>query len=112
MHEEIKVGWLDREPRYDGLVAYADGMTLIIENKLHHGDVWKDQLSPSGSSFPDGIDDVDLHPRAVCLEWSEVLEGVLRHTRSTLPAFGTASLAATSCPLQRNSSCSDALSNL
>ena len=89
------MGWRVRDAIYDGIVACPDGSTLIIENKLHHGNVWQDQLSPSSSSFPDGIDDVDvdLHPSAVCLEWPEVLEGVLRYTKSTLPSFGNRELA-------------------
>ena len=93
MQEEIKVGWSDREPRYDGVVDYPNGMTLVIENKPHHGNVWEGQLCPSRASFPDGIDDVTLHDSAICLEWSEVLEGVLRYTNSPMPSFSNREIA-------------------
>lgn len=94
IQEKIRVQWLDRpDPRYDGVIEYPNCMTLIIENKLHHGDVWKDQLSPSQASFSDVIDDVDLHDSAVCLEWSEVLEGVLKYADSDIAHFSSREIA-------------------
>ena len=93
MQEKIKIGWSDREPRYDGVIDYPNGMTLVIENKPHHGNVWEGQLCPSKASFPDGIDDVTLHDSAICLEWSEVLEGVLRYTNSPMPSFSNREIA-------------------
>jgi len=91
--EEIRVRWSDRERRYDGIVAYADGWTLLVTNKLRHGSAWKDQLSPARSSVPDGVDDVRLYDWAVCLQWPEVLGGVLRCTRPALLPLGNRELA-------------------
>lgn len=94
IQEEIRVDWSDREPRYDGVIEYPNRMTLIIENKLRHDDVWKEQLSPSRASLPDGIiNDVTLHDLAVCLEWSEILEGVLKYTDSGIAPFGSREVA-------------------
>ena len=86
--QEIKVEWSEREPRYDGVIEYPNGMTLIVENKPDHGNVSESQLSPSTASFPDGTDDIHLYERAICLEWSEILEGVLRYSNSAIPSFG------------------------
>ena len=74
IEDEIKVGWSERAPRYDGVIEYPNGLTLIVENKLHHGAVWREQLSPSRHSLPtgDSIKDLTLHDSAICLEWSEI----------------------------------------
>lgn len=88
IQEEIAVEWSNRDSIYDGIIEYPNRMTLIIENKLHHGAVWKQQLSPSRCSFPGEIDNDTLHGSAVCLEWSEVLEGILRYTDSGFAPFG------------------------
>lgn len=93
MKEEISVNWSDRVARYDGVIEYASGLTLIIENKPFHGNVRKEQLCPSRGSFPDGIDGVKLHDSAICLEWSEVLEGVLGCTGSSMPSFSNREIA-------------------
>ena len=47
----ISIKWSDRDPVYDGVIEYPDGLTLIVENKLSHGNVWREQLCPSRSSF-------------------------------------------------------------
>ena len=88
IQEEIEVKWSDREPRYDGIIEYPNRMTLIIENKPRHGDMWKKQLSPNKRSFTGEFGNDTLHGSAVCLEWSEVLEGILRYTDSSLAPFG------------------------
>ena len=94
IQEEIRVVWSDRDPRYDGVIEYPNRMTLIIENKLRHGDVWKEQLSPSRASLPDDIiNDVTLHDLTVCLEWSEILEGVLKYADSGIAPFGSREIA-------------------
>ena len=94
IQEEIRVEWSDREPRYDGVIEYPNRMTLIIENKLRHGDVWREQLSPSRDSLPDDtINDVTLHELAVCLEWSEILEGLLKYANSGIAPFGSREVA-------------------
>ena len=93
IQEEIRVEWSDREPRYDGVIEYPNGLTLIVENKPSHGDVWKEQLSPSRASFSGDIDDVYLYSSAICLEWSEVLEGVLRYADSDIPPFSSRKIA-------------------
>ena len=68
-------------------------MTLIIENKPNHQDVREDQLSPNRGSFAYEIDDDTLHGSAVCLEWPEVLEGVLKYVNSDLASFGSREIA-------------------
>ena len=93
--ERIEVKWSDRGARYDGVVEYPDGLTLIIENKPSHGDVWKEQLSPSRRSFSSDVEveDVKLYESAICLEWSDILEGVLRYIHSGIPPFGSREIA-------------------
>ena len=91
-YEEIRVRWSDREPCYDGVVVYSDAWTLILTNKVRHGSAWKDRLSPCRSSVPDGTDDVRLYDWAVCLQWPEVLDGMLRCTRSAVPPLGNREL--------------------
>lgn len=93
IQEEIAVEWSDRDPIYDGIIEYPNRMTLIIENKLDHEAVWKEQLSPKRCSFPGEIDNDTLHGSAVCLEWSEVLEGILRYTDSSFAPFGNREIA-------------------
>ena len=91
--EPVGVEWSDRNnPVYDGVVEYPNDLILIIENKLWHGDVWEGQLQPSRGSFPRGIKDVDLHEWAICLEWSEVLEGVLKYADSRTASFASGEL--------------------
>ena len=87
--QKIKVEWSDRQAVYDGVIEYPDGLTLIVENKPLHGHVWEEQLSPSRDSFSGDIGDVDLHDWAVCLEWSEVLEGVLKYADSEIAPFSS-----------------------
>ena len=89
IQEEIKIEWSNRNPIYDGVIEYPNRMTLIVENKLNHGDVWKEQLSPSRDSFSDDIEENALHGSAICLEWSEVLEGVLKYAESGIPSFSS-----------------------
>ena len=86
---DIRVEWSDREPKYDGVIEYPDGLTFIVENKLSHGNVWSEQLSPSRSSFSESIDDISLHGSAICLEWSEILEGVLKYADSGVGPFSS-----------------------
>ena len=93
IQEKIKVEWSDREAMYDGVIKYPDRMTLIIENKLDHDAVWEKQLSPSRDSFSGNIDQVVLHDSAICLEWAEVLEGVLEYADSDHASFGSRMMA-------------------
>ena len=87
IQETIRVEWSDRDPIYDGIIEYPDRLTLIIENKLAHGDVWRKQLSPNLNSLRGDINDIRLHDSAVCLEWSEVLEWVVNYADSNLACF-------------------------
>ena len=86
---EIAIDWSDRERVYDGVIEYPDGLTLIVENKLSHGDVWEEQLSPWRRSYSGNFDDDLLYKTAICLEWSEILEGVLKYADSGIAAFGS-----------------------
>ena len=90
---EVKVKWSDRIAVYDGVIEYPDGLTYIVENKPSHGHVSEEQLSPSRASFSGEIDDVLLHDSAICVEWSEVLEGFLKYTESNIPSFGSREIA-------------------
>lgn len=86
--EHIPVEWSDREAVYDGVIKYPDGLTLIVENKLSHGNVWREQLCPSRSSFSsEHISDIFLHNSAICLKWSDILEEVLKYTDSGMDSF-------------------------
>lgn len=93
IHEKIKVQWSDRQAKYDGVIRYPDGLTLIVENKLFREDVWEEQLSPSRDSCRGEIADITLHDSAICLEWAEVLEGVLKYSDSDLASFGSREIA-------------------
>ena len=93
IQEKIKVEWSDREAIYDGVIEYPNGLTLIIENKPSHRDVDKKQLSPSRNSLSSDIDQVVLHDLAICLEWSEILEGVLEYANSDHASFGSRKIA-------------------
>ncbi len=87
--ESTKVGWSDRDAVYDGVIEYPNGLTFIVENKPSHGDVWQEQLSPSRSSYSGNFCDVCLHELAICLEWSEILEGVVKYVDSGTAAFSS-----------------------
>ena len=87
--ESMAVEWSSRDAVYDGVIEYPNGLTLIVENKLSHDNVWLEQLSPSQSSISGNVDDVLLHDSAICLEWSEILEGVLKYADSGTAAFGS-----------------------
>ena len=89
--QEVKVEWSNRTAVYDGVIKYTDGLTLIVENKPSHYNVSEEQLSPSRASFSGDIN--ALHGSAICLEWSEVLEGVLRYADSDIPPFSSRKIA-------------------
>ena len=87
--QDVPVEWSDRDPRYDGVIEFPDGLTFIVENKPSHGNIWEEQLSPSRRSYSGKFDDCTLHPQAICLAWSEVLEGVLEYVNSNIALFGS-----------------------
>lgn len=93
VEDDIAIRWSERDARYDGIIEYADGVTLMVENKPHHGDVWREQLSPSRKSFPNGVGGIRLHGSAICLEWSEVLEGILIYADSRMASFSNREVA-------------------
>ena len=90
--DKIPVKWSKRDARYDGVIEYSDGLTLILENKPDHRDVKKYQLSPSRGSLPAPVD-IKLHQEAICLEWSEIMEGVLRYADSSIAPFSNQEIA-------------------
>ena len=87
--QDVRVRWSNRDAVYDGAIEFPDGLTLIVENKPSHGNVWEEQLSPSRSSFSGDVRDGLLHDSAICLEWSEVLESVLKYADSGIPPFSS-----------------------
>ena len=86
--DEIAVEWSDQKRVYDGVIEYPDGLTLIVENKLSHGDVWEEQLSPWRRSYSGNLEPDPLHKSAICLEWADILEGILKYADSGTAAFG------------------------
>ena len=87
--ENIPVKWSDRDPIYDGVIEYPDGLTLIIENKLSQYDAWQGQLCPSRSSFTGEHSEIVLHGSAICLEWPEILEKMLKYADSGVAPFSS-----------------------
>ena len=87
--ENIRVEWSDRDAIYDGVIEYSDGLTFIVENKLSHENVRQGQLCPSRRSVSGQIDDIELYQFAVCLEWSEIMEGVLNYTDSGIASYSS-----------------------
>ena len=90
LQDPADVEWSDRMAVYDGVIEYPNGLTLIIENKPSYGNVWKEQLSPSRKSLSSDVEveDVELYKSAICLEWSDILEDMLRYIHSGIPPFG------------------------
>ena len=87
--EGIEVGWSDRRAIYDGVIEYPDGLTLIVENKPSHLNVDPRQLSPSRHSNSENFDHDPLHETAICLEWSEILEGILKYADAGVAAYSS-----------------------
>ncbi len=90
--ENLQVKWSDRDAVYDGVIEYQDGLTLIIENKLSHETLWEEQLCPSRSSYGGDREDVELCSPAICLEWSEILEGILNYADSGMAPYSSRSI--------------------
>lgn len=78
--EEYSVKWVERDPRYDGVLDYGDWL-FIIENKLSHEGVWKEQLSPGVSSV-EGTEDINLLPVAACVTWESIFTGLFNLVQS------------------------------
>ena len=94
IQNKIKVKWIERDARYDGVISYPNGLTLIVENKLDHGNVWEEQLSPSQNAISDNCREiVSLHDLAICLEWPDILEAVLKYSDSEIASFGNRNIA-------------------
>jgi hypothetical protein len=72
--QQYPVEWVSRDPIYDGVMDYGDWL-YIIENKLSHTNVWKEQLSP-GLSSVEGTEDINLIPLAACVSWEDVFQGL------------------------------------
>ncbi len=87
----IPIAWSGRVAVYDGVIEYSNGLTLIIENKLHHGNVWEEQLSPSRCSLSElskeDLDQVKLHDTAIVMEWPEILESMLQYAKSGISSY-------------------------
>lgn len=89
VQEKIEVKWIERDAIYDGVIEYPNGLTLIVENKLDHEHVWVEQLSPSQKALSDNCrEKVWLHEFAICLEWPDILEAVLKYSYSEIASFG------------------------
>lgn len=62
----------DRTARYDGVISYAPGYVLVIENKPRNQDVWQTQLDPNVGTD----DDLEVDPNPVVILWRDVIEGL------------------------------------
>jgi hypothetical protein len=69
--ETIPVAAYSRTAVYDGVISYAKDWVFIIENKPHHGSVWKEQLSPGEKDVQDT--EVEVEGAAVIVEWKDVV---------------------------------------
>ena len=70
---DVAVSWSDRDAVYDGVIEYTSGLTLIVENKLDHGDVWEKQCRAQ-SQFLLQRKEIDLgHHGLGSLKISELL---------------------------------------
>lgn len=82
--QNVDVDWINYDRIYDGVVEYQnEGLIFIIENKPYG--INQDQLyelKPSINSFGNEVGHIELHPHAVCLEWSEILKGMLKYINS------------------------------
>ncbi|MBF0520760.1 MAG: hypothetical protein HQK92_13695 [Nitrospirae bacterium] len=62
----------NRGARYDGVVSFSSDITLIIENKPHSYNVWKEQLSP----HLDKSTGVEIISVASILEWKQIIKNL------------------------------------
>lgn len=83
----VPVKWVDRRPRYDGTVHYADGLVLVIENKPLRENVSTSQLSLSRESAGDEAELPDLHDEAVSITWPQILEALLEYDQSPVASY-------------------------
>lgn len=77
MRSEVKNS--DRGAIYDGIISFADELTLIIENKPKSKNVWKGQLNPNLSKWINEHKEyMDTIPKLVdvpaILEWKEIIK--------------------------------------
>ncbi len=94
IHDKIEIKWEERNAIYDGVIEYSNGLTLIVENKLDHEKVWKEQLSPSRNALSSTRrENVLLHQFVKCLVWPDVLEAVLKYSNSEIASFGNRNIA-------------------
>ena len=94
IQDKLEVQWIERDAIYDGVIEYPNGLTLIVENKPDHENVWKEQLSPSRNALPGNCrGNVSLHNFAICLVWPDVLEAVLKYSYSEFASFGSRYIA-------------------
>ncbi len=86
LRDVVPVSWSERQARYDAVIQYPDGMTVVIENKPSARDAWVGQLSlAAGSASED--DRPVLHDQAVSLTWPELLEGLMEFVSSGAGSF-------------------------
>lgn len=60
----------ERGARYDGVIYYAFGWILVIENKPNSWNISEKQLNPN---IPKGSE-ITIDPKSICLNWREVIE--------------------------------------
>ena len=93
--QNVDVEWINYDRIYDGVVEYQnEGLIFIIENKPYG--INQDQLyelKPSMNSFGNEVGHIELHPHAVCLEWSEILEGMLEYINSHSEEYNSNKIA-------------------
>lgn len=64
----------NRKARYDGVVEIGNDITMLIENKPDHRNIWPKQLNPSGYNLPEGTPTDTLIPLPALLEWRQIIQ--------------------------------------
>ena len=64
---------LPRVAVFDGIIKFAEQITLVIENKPHAKNIWHGQVCEIDCS---GLDDSKLFPRAIVIPWSVILSSL------------------------------------
>lgn len=85
LRRAVGVAPLDRVARYDGVVEYADGLTVVIENKPDHRNARDEQFSPSARTLDSETQVV--FGELVTLTWADLLERMLVFAGSNTASF-------------------------
>ena len=85
LRRAVEVTPLERVARYDGVVEYSDGLTVVIENKPDHRNAWDDQFSPSARTVDP--DTQEVYRELITVTWADLLEQMLAFAGSNTASF-------------------------